>query len=342
MRNKERSRSLRLLFFSLLIVGIKAGSMARPVRPSTPFAVSMLEAGDKIVLADALRFKSDLGEDVWPGFGKADIPVVVYDDEFEYLIGFPDPPAPWEIVAGDTCCGRPYFRRPAKDPQSFAVDLGDRWAGSLSTLSRMSRKVPFKLGPDWYSLGLFHELFHAFQAQANPAKFAAALEAYSFEDRYPFKNAEFAAAWNSEGAALSRALKASDPAGMRTAAIEFLRIRDRRRESVRLARDLVLFERRLEWLEGLAKYAEIRADESAVARADQESYALFRSGLHFLVRADLARLEGSLGRQEGDLRFYLSGMAMARLLDRLDPGWKGSAFKDQAELEDLLRSAIPY
>jgi hypothetical protein len=321
---------------------MNAGSMVRPVRPSTPLAVSKLEAGDKAVLTEALRLKSDLGEDVWPGFGKADIPVVVYDDEFEYLIGLPNPPAPWEIVAGDECFGRPYFRRPAKDPQSFAVDLGDRWAGRFSTLSRMNRKLPFKLGPDWYGLGLFHELFHAFQAEANPAKFAAALEAYSLEERYPFKNVEFAAAWDSEGAALSRALKASDPSEMKTAAIEFLRIRDRRRESADLAGDLVLFERRLEWLEGLAKYAEIRADESAVARAEQESYALYRSGLHFLVRADYARLEGSLGRQEGDLRFYLSGMAMARLLDRLDPGWKGSAFKDQAELEDLLRSAIKY
>lgn len=316
--------------------------MVRPARPSTPFTVSKLEAGDKAALTEALRLKSDFGEDVWPGFGRADIPVVVNDDEFEYLIGLPNPPAPWEIVAGDNCCGRPYFRRPAKDPQSFAVDLGDRWAGSLSVLSLMTRKAPFKLGPDWYGLGLFHELFHAFQAEANPAKFAAALEAYSFEDRYPFKDEEFAAAWNSEGAALSQALRAPDPAGIKVAAIEFFRIRDRRRESADPAGELVLFERRLEWFEGLAKYAEIRADESAVARAEQESYALFRSGLHYLVRADFARLEGSLGRQGGDLRFYLSGMAMARLLDRLDPGWKGRAFEDGAELEDLLRSAIRY
>ena len=77
-----------------------------------------------------------------------------------------------------------------------------------------------------------------------------------------------------------------------------------------------------------------------MARAGQESFARYRSGLHYLVRADFARLEESLGRQAGDLRFYLSGMAMARLLDRLDPGWKGRAFEDGAELEDLLRSAI--
>ena len=299
-----------------------------------------LEPSDKTALFEAMRLKADLGEEVWPGFGNAEIPAIVYDDEFEYLIGFPNPPAPWVTVDGDEYDGRPYFRRPAEDPQSFAVNLGDRWAGSLSTLGRMNRKIPIKLGPDWYGLGLFHELFHAFQAEANPRKFSAAREAYASEIGYPFKNAEFTAAWNTEGAALSRALKASDSAGMAEAAGEFLRIRDSRRADAGLAPELVLFEQRLEWLEGLAKYAEIRADESAVARADQEAYARFRAGLHFLVRADFARLASSLGRQEGDLRFYLSGMAIARLLDRLDPEWKGRAFEDGMELETILRSAL--
>ena len=322
------------------MAGMAAMSPARADRSSERPDAGRLEAADKDALAGALRLKADLGEAVWPGFGHADIPVIVYDDEFEYLFGLPNPPPPWVVVVGDEYFGRTYFHRPAKDPQSFAVDLGGRWAGSLSSLVRMNRKIPLKIGPDWYGLGLLHELFHAFQAEAYPAKFAAAREAYTFEIRYPFKNTEFAAAWNAEGAALSRAMKASDSAGMTAAVGEFLRIREGRRSNAGLAPDLVLFEQRLEWLEGLAKYAEIRADELAVARADQDAYARFRSGLHFLVRADFARLEGSLGRQEGDLRFYLSGMAIARLLDRLDPGWKRRAFTDRTELEDLLRAAV--
>jgi hypothetical protein len=328
------------LILFLLMSGFAAISPARADQSSERPGAGKLEAADKEALAGALRLKADLGEAVWPGFGNADIPVIVYDDEFEYLFRLPNPPPPWDIVVGDDYLGQTYFRRPAKDPQSFAVDLGGRWAGSLSSLGRMNRKIPFKLGPDWYGLGLLHELFHAFQAEANPAKFAAARESYSLEDRYPFKNEELTADWNAEGAALSRALNASDPVGMTKAVIEFFRIRDGRRDSIGLARDLVRFERRMEWLEGLAKYAEVRADELAVARADQDAYARFRPGLHFLVRADFARLAGSLGRQEGDLRFYLSGMAIARLLDRLDPGWKRRAFTGRTELEDLLRSAI--
>jgi len=299
-----------------------------------------LEPSDKIALAEALRLKMEVGEDLWPGFGKAEIPVVVYDDDFEYLFGEPNPPGPWEIVIGDDFLGNPYFSRPAANPQAFAVNLGRRWAGSLSTLSRMNRKIPMKLGPDWYGLELIHEIFHAFQAESAPEAFAASQAVYALETRYPFANKDFAASWNAEGAALAKAMKAAGPSEIRAAADEFLRIRDARRKAAPLSNDLINFERRLEWLEGLAKYVEIRADELAVARSDQESYARYRSGLHFLVQADFARLDKALGRQTGDLRFYLSGMAMARLLDRLDPHWKGKALKDHMDLEELLRMAI--
>jgi len=295
---------------------------------------------DKTALAEALSLKMELGEDLWPGFGRAEIPVVVYDDDFEFLFGEPNPPAPWEIVVGDDFLGNPYFRRPAVNPQAFAVNLGRRWAGSLSTLSRMNRKIPMKLGPEWYGLGLIHEIFHAFQAESAPEVFAASRAVYALETRYPFANKDFAASWNAEGAALSKAMKAAGLFEIRAAADEFLRIRDDRRKTAQLSNDLIRFERRLEWLEGLAKYVEIRADELAVARSDQESYARYRSGLHFLVQADFARLEKALGRQNGDLRFYLSGMAMARVLDRLEPDWKGKALKEPVDLEELLRMAI--
>ena len=58
------------------------------------------------------------------------------------------------------------------------------------------------------------------------------------------------------------------------------------------------------------------------------------------IQADYARLGTSLGFQSGDLRFYLSGMAQARLLDRLAPGWKEKALPGPATLESLIRAAM--
>ena len=44
--------------------------------------------------------------------------------------------------------------------------------------------------------------------------------------------------------------------------------------------------------------------------------------------------------QEGETRFYLTGMAQATLLDRLLPGWKELALAEGVFLEDLLREAV--
>jgi hypothetical protein len=43
---------------------------------------------------------------------------------------------------------------------------------------------------------------------------------------------------------------------------------------------------------------------------------------------------------KGDLRFYASGMAQARLLDTLRPGWKEKVMHSGVFLEDLLRAAV--
>jgi hypothetical protein len=43
---------------------------------------------------------------------------------------------------------------------------------------------------------------------------------------------------------------------------------------------------------------------------------------------------------EGDGRFYYSGMTQAFLLDQLAPGWKARIMQDDVFLEDLLREAV--
>jgi hypothetical protein len=43
---------------------------------------------------------------------------------------------------------------------------------------------------------------------------------------------------------------------------------------------------------------------------------------------------------EGDGRFYYSGMAQAMLLDQLLPNWKEQALDEAVFLEDLLETAV--
>jgi hypothetical protein len=195
------------------------------------------------------------------------------------------------------------------------------------------------VAPDFHVVGLLHEMMHALQAIEAPERFRRAHELYRSEKDYPFEDVEFAAAWNRESRLLMEAIRSREDAATRDLVRRFLDVRDERRARARLTGDVLDFEREIEWLEGLGKYAEIRFHEIASAREGLELRNRYPGGLpHW--RMEFARLDGHLGGVEGDFRFYLSGMAMGRLLDRLDPEWKGHALGGGARLDELLRAAV--
>ena len=312
--------------------------MNPPAAQNPPVETPLLSLEDKANLIEVLRLQSDLGEELWPGFGQADIPIILYTDRYEFLIGDSAPPSPWTVVEGDEFGGKPYHRRISSHSQAFAVQVGGRWAGSIGSLAEMNRRGPLKMGRESYIPLVQHEMFHAFQAVVAPDRFKQAQDVYASEARYPAKQAEFVAAWDKEGALLAAALSTSDRAALPGKVREFLQARDGRRAQAGLTSDSLAFERELEWLEGLAKYVEDRVSDLASARQSDPQYGFYR--LPFWRQADMFRLTKQLGHQDGDLRFYLSGMAQAKLLDQLSPGWKQKVMQRGVYLEDLLRAAV--
>ncbi len=337
---RPTKRCLTMMALAALALWIKATANGQEKAPQSSLLNSpLLVAADKAVLTEVLRLQATLGDQVWPGLGQARILLILYNDAYEFLVGASQPPAPWVTVEGDDYQGRPYHRRPASDPQAFAVAVGGQWAGCFCTLEMLNRSFPVRLGRDFQAIAFLHEMFHAFQATQAAARFTAALAVYKFEKRYPQNDVSFAAAWTREGSLLARALKATDDAETRRTVQQFLQTRQARRAQAALAPELVSYERELEWLEGLAKYTETRFYELAAARASDPAYADYKPGLPYW-QPDFWRLENLLGQQGGDLRFYLSGMAQARLLDRLSPGWNAQALRAGVHLEDMLRSAV--
>jgi hypothetical protein len=303
--------------------------------------------------------KKECGERVWPDFAEAEIPVILYDRDIAFLVGLPDPPAPWAAVEGDSFQGRPYFLRLWEDPQAFAVPVGGTWAASLDTLKSMNESMeeqirrrlpPEKVTPSMIKMvavtpaqhltALLHEAFHAFQADRDPDRFRAAQSVYRYEARYPGRDDLFRTAWDEEGAVLASALRSRDDSEAAGRIRTFLNLRRLRRFRAGLDEGMVTFERELEWLEGLGKYVEMRfAEEAASSRSPEEAkdFRVARSRLSFDFFGRLPRL----GNQEGDLRFYLSGAAQAMLLDRIASEWKRTIMRDaRIGLEDLLEAAI--
>jgi hypothetical protein len=296
-----------------------------------------LSPEDKEELREAIRLRESCGAQVWPGLERAEIPIILYDESSEFLVGLASPGSAWIAVGGDDFGGHPYFRRPASKPQSFAVRVDGAWAASMSTIGLMNRRGPMKFTPGFHLALLLHEMFHAFQAIQAPERFGRALKVYASEAAYPYEESDLIAAWNKEGALLAAALNAPDEAGARRSARDFLEARRLRRIRFSLEPDLLAFERELEWLEGLGKYAEDRFPELAATRPGEPANASLVPANPFR-RMDAARLETQTGRQKGDLRFYLTGSAQARLLDRLDPGWKKKFALAEFFLEDALRA----
>ena len=294
---------------------------------------------DKAQLSETLRLQKALGDQVWPGLGRARIPIILYNSRYEFLVGVKKAPPPWDTVEGDEFAGEKYYRRSASNPQAFAVRIGGEWVASMTALDWMNHESPIKVSPDFHVVAILHEMLHAYQATQSEKRFKKALGTYAAEADYPTRDADFAAGWDREGHLLAAALKATDEGATRRLVKEFLQARAARRSQIRLSSNLLAYERELEWLEGLGKYAELRFYELAASHRDDPTFAKYRPGLPYW-QPNFFLLDRQLSRQSGDLRFYLSGMAQARLLDRLHPDWKKKALRRGVYLEDLLRATL--
>lgn len=182
--------------------------------PTASTAVKRLTTAEKANLTEFIQLRQTLGELVWPGWGDVDIPLVVYNEAYAFLIGVENPPVgwitvpegeavggAWEAVPDDLFMGTIYYRQllpeSGETPQAFTVQVGERWAASLGTQEYMTLSLnemlqadlpafiaavlPYRLidqlfirGSDGYISLIAHESFHAFQGEVAPNKLAAA------------------------------------------------------------------------------------------------------------------------------------------------------------------------
>jgi len=349
--------------------------------------VDHLSEQEKARLLEATHLRETLGGEVWPGWQNLSIPVIVYNEGYAFLVGLVDPAdgwmkvpqeqkrgGPWELVPNDSIDGQPYYRQPLPDPnlvpENFTVLVGDRWVATLETreymliafvrgfsaqLPSFVRPIfPYRLayrllvdGSDGYISLLSHEEFHAFQGIQASDRLAAAEKAVLMEDQYPWDQPASEESWKQELNLLYQAATATTDAEAIDLAGQFLARRDQRRESTGLGGNLVDFERKREWLEGLAKYAELEIGRVAAETPSYQPLDVMGADPDFdhydgRVKFWSAQMNEvkRMTNNDSEVRFYYTGMAQAMLLDRLLPDWKTQVFLDGVYLEDLLRQAV--
>jgi hypothetical protein len=292
---------LSLLAFIILIA--LASFISNLNLPQHSTLVDQLSELEKARLSEVLHLRSTLGESTWPGFSQADIPLIVYNEKYAFLVGYPNPPdgwrkipsleqrgGVWEQVPGDLFEGHPYYRTlitdPQKTPQAFTVLVGERWVATFMTREYgqvefyrgfrqdfpplISNLIPVRLAWIWlmgktenHIAALEHESFHAYQGMVAQVKLTQAESMYDVESSYPYDGMK--ESWYQEMNLLVQAARSKSNTDATNLARQFLQARTSRRAGLNDAQ--VKLERLREWEEGLAKYAEL----DIVRRAGDEN-----------------------------------------------------------------------
>ena len=381
MKEKRRfwSRLKSIALFGLLFIGIVFSGIAvlntsLPKASSTPEELSL---DDQHRIAEINHLRSTLGNRIWPGWGDLEIPVLLYNESHAFFTGSDSAitATGWTRIPYQTTFGsawKPidddlsYFQQPlpgnGQTPQAFIVQVGEQLAASMTTkewtqiklVKLIKNDLPGFLKPifpyqlftnkfdsDWHIASVLHESFHVFQAQQNYTRFENAEKLNSLHDLYPWNNPDFRHQWVEERKLLAKALKEPNEDRAKSLVIDWLTIRETRRAS--LTEKLITYEKEREWLEGLAKYAEINAWRMALDTASYTPLAVMNNDpdFNFYQNAEdnfskeLLQLQSDLGFSESML--YYSGWVQAELLDRFYPDWKDLALQSDIYLEDLLR-----
>jgi hypothetical protein len=312
-------RGIAALFvLILLLLGISF--LVNRGLPSGSENPAELSSAEKARLSEFSHVRRELGNEVWPGWGTAEIPTVLYNESYAFLVGYSNPPdgwikvpqndrrgGPWTAVPDDTFNGQPYYRQPlpasGETPQAFTVKIGERWAVSMTTMEWMEISLanqfredlppflapifPYPLvtglfirGSDGYISLLAHESFHAYQGTVTEAHLAAAETGISLAEEN-YPWAETEAAWQTELDLLVEALQAETEAETADLARQFILQRSNRRVDTGLSLQSVEYERQREWLEGLARYVELEIWWQASQTEDYEPAAAIQDDPDF-------------------------------------------------------------
>ena len=265
---------LGLAGLCLALAGISA--LSNRFLPKGPEQLDRLTDQDKARLAEALHLQASLGEQVWPGFAQMEIPVIIWNQQYAFLVGLADPPPEWQSVPADQFEGQPYYRKPESDPQNFAVPIGTTWAASMASKTEtdaflisafrdflppvIEQIFPYRIliqPSETQIAAVAHESFHVLQTRLAPVRLEAAEKAHRLGERYLAADEEMGADWETEIDLLTQAVGTTNDSSTADLAGQFLAQRDLRRQRNELPTDLVDYERQLEWEEGLAKYVEM-------------------------------------------------------------------------------------
>ena len=280
-------------------------------------------------IASVYQYITDFGNDIYNGFD-TQTELIIYNREYEFLFTDDEYGDEWKFIGHDEITEKNIYRRKADTPQAFAIKLYNHWVASFCTHDYYNvsilEQVPVFMPPQMFLLDdiayksiIVHEMVHALQGNRDSYRVDAAEHIHNVCSAY-YGNNDFNNLIKQEGKILKEAINLTDIAEITSKVHEFIAIRDSRRNTCGMTYDEISSEKEIEWLEGMARYAEYIASKG--------SKSIIAKNLDDITQKVVV---------SSDDRYYALGMAEIMLIKKLNiTDWQQKLFHEKYTPEDIL------
>ena len=129
--------------------------------PGASQSAARLSEPDRVRLAEAFRLAGRVRAEVWPGWERTPMAVLLVTDSTEYLVGHPRPTSEFAPLVRDSVLGREVLARPRRFPPTLLATFPA--VGGIATIVVGSAERTGKSSAEWV-LTLLHEHFHQWQS----------------------------------------------------------------------------------------------------------------------------------------------------------------------------------
>ena len=348
-----------VLMLSLATSAVK-GAEVSPTQEEDGLPQSQL-----VVLREAFQLVNTVGNEVWPGWTRSPMTVVIIEDDYEYLL---NAPSNWKESGGferteQTFLRQPIYHRSRTLPQALRAAFPV--AGLPAAVVGAWR--PSEESPNEWAVTLAHEWFHVLQMAREEEAKVADLElgqggVYpSLQLDYPFAYGDRDVGYAihllgsslydfwSRSRTLPRAVQRTFVAETSWAALQNLKTII----SLKYGDDAYNYFRYQTWKEGVARYTQVHVSLLAADFEDdgrfyqQPGLAALQGNMSYgrlweeVTRTNYWLIRTASGIEGGNpISFYGIGHGLAELLDALNPSWKEHYFDKGVWLDTLIEEVM--
>lgn len=302
----------------------------------------------RIRIAESINIFDKLGDKVWKGWDKAPFAILFVDNDYEYLINYPSPPADFKDIGYDSLLKSEIYYRPRKFDINFFASFDA--LGNIPTIVVGTPGNTGYSGAHW-TITLLHEHFHQLQysqedyvtsvKELNLAK-GDSTGMWMLNYPFPYDSLPVQNKFLELCEKLSIALEHVDLDDRDKYIRDYVKTKSELKDMLN-ADDYNYFSFQL-WQEGIARYTEYSIAKLASNEFEpSKEYKSLKDYISFSSVADTIFNNIKKGLKELTLSgykrvaFYYVGSAEGMLLDRVNPEWRDLYFKDKFFLEKYYK-----